>query len=1569
MRQDFYSQDSLRNGQPASPAEQRNLPMRAVLLDANGTMHDLWLPAVKEGKFAFAGAEGLVSIIAEADRWVAVCGGNGYFETMDGRHPNRVALQDRTLVKAAIGARIFSIYTETDYGTGNLFLPYYVERYTDIIIGRSPSCDLYCANPYVSRPHASLRWSGNSWTVTDLRSTNGVYVNGKAVASANLALGDVIYIMGVFIVIGSSYIAINNADDRVVLTTPRVRPIQRQSDMLYAKAEGPTPQSFFDRKPRKKYQLSVEPIEIDMPPAPMSANKIPLALRLGSSAVMGGRSIVTGNYVSALTSLVFPALTQGITEKDRKDYEEKRTLRYREYLQAKEEEISQEISYEQRFLNEITPNLNQMLRFSEDQDRLWERRKIDEDFLTVRLGRGDRPMVAEKQYPPKRFEMEPDFLLEEMYQLAEKPAILKNVPVSLSLREDWTVGIVGDHRKALYLVRNMIMALAVTHAYDDLKLALFVDREDAELFSFAKYLRHFWDNERNIRFFAASRADTQTVAKYLGDHWHTMMDEIGSKDIKAELKKQPSYIVFFLSKDLYDQAEFFKELLAQEAYSGISLVAAFDNAPKECSKLIDLRSGSTLVDLVHPEVEDQPFEMDQASQQTMDISMRQLTRANLRMDSQSFALPSMITFLEMYGAGRVEHLNPMARWVENNPVSSLAVPIGVGTDGKLFTLDLHEKRQGPHGLVAGMTGSGKSEFIITYILSMAVNFSPDEVAFILIDYKGGGLADAFVDPKRGIHLPHVVATITNLDGAAIQRSLVSIHSELKRRQAVFKQAKSETNEGTMDIYDYQKLYRNKRVKEPMPHLFIISDEFAELKKQQPEFMDELISTARIGRSLGVHLILATQKPGGVVNDQIWSNTKFRACLRVQDKGDSMEMLKRPEAAELKNTGRFYLQVGYNELFALGQSAWCGAGYYPQEEVISEKDESVRFLDDAGQTILQAKPRKKVQKKAESKQIVAIVQYLSDLAKREGIVPRSLWKEPLPKQLEYDSLEQQVDLATLSPLEAVVGLVDNVEHQEQFPLTVDFLASRHFWICGTSGSGKSHLIRTMLYSLMKRCTPSQFSYYIMDFSGGALKPAADTPWCGAYLTEENGPDFDRLLKMVQETVAKRKKIFAEADVTNFNSYLEVGTMPLMLVIIDNYTAIQGLKRGIDLYSSFGNYLKDAAGTGVCFLLSSNFINEIHSRTRQEIDYRIALQCKDKYEYTDVLGIRCNLNGTTTPGRGVCVVGGECMEYHAAMTDCTLNDNERAQAYRARLAELAARLPDGEQALRLPMASSDQSYEDFCLGFEPGRIPLGYLTADMKPVAIPLKQCYCMPVFLGNPNGVAPVWNNLIHAAAREQMELVIVRGAASSIFEKPELVPALRGYPKPVTMLDSSEEGMIQLSDILQRQTVARNVPRDEYCQQNGIPASAKNRALRAEKYIRARCGNLLVLFERFGDVAGLPQTETWSAIEKNLLTPMLERARGYCIYFFAGFYPEDEELRSPLIKSLNQSKLALLFGGQYSRQCLFNTFPMDLRRQEKVNPNYDRFSMFYRNDYYDMRMPCGPLVTRQEDPDDEAIVG
>lgn len=308
------------------------------------------------------------------------------------------------------------------------------------------------------------------------------------------------------------------------------------------------------------------------------------------------------------------------------------------------------------------------------------------------------------------------------------------------------------------------------------------------------------------------------------------------------------------SKILSEKCESTQQLLKYKnnrAFSVLLSASELKDLPKETKTVIFANgANSKMFDREDTTGKDVPFSSDIVNEAAVNSIAEDLANIELDLSTQRYSLPSMITFLEMFNVGKIEHLNSLTRWKENNPTITLQTPIGVDSYGGIFNLDLHEKFHGPHGLVAGMTGSGKSEFIITYILSLAVNFHPDEVAFILIDYKGGGLTGAFEDDDRGIKLPHLAGTITNLDGAAVKRSLISIQSELRRRQAIFNEARKVSNEGTMDIYKYQQLYRDKVVSEPVPHLFIISDEFAELKTQQPEFMEQLISAARIGRSLG-----------------------------------------------------------------------------------------------------------------------------------------------------------------------------------------------------------------------------------------------------------------------------------------------------------------------------------------------------------------------------------------------------------------------------------------------------------------------------------------------------------------------------------------------------------------------------------------------------------------------------------------------------------------------------------------------------------------------------------------------
>ena len=476
-------------------------------------------------------------------------------------------------------------------------------------------------------------------------------------------------------------------------------------------------------------------------------------------------------------------------------------------------------------------------------------------------------------------------------------------------------------------------------------------------------------------------------------------------------------------------------------------------------------------------------------------------------------LPTMISFLEMYDVGKVEQLNITNRWKNNDPTKSLQAPIGVDKNRELFKLDLHEKFYGPHGLIAGMTGSGKSEFIITYILSMAINYSPDEVSFILIDYKGGGLAGAFQNKETGMKLPHLAGSITNLDTVEMNRALSSIQSELRRRQRIFNDARDALNESTIDIYKYQRLFREGLVQEPVTHLFIISDEFAELKSQQPEFMDQLISTARIGRSLGVHLILATQKPAGIVDDQIWSNSKFRVCLKVQDKSDSMDMIKCPDAASLKETGRFYLQVGYNELFALGQSAWTGAKYYPTEKRKKKIDETINIVDNVGNVVKSLDTIKKdLDVKPQGEEITNIIKYLIKVSDERHISVKQLWLDKIPEFIYVEKLRQKYNyLPEKGVINPIIGELDDPNNQRQDILTLSLSADGNTIIYGSAGNGKELLLTTLIYSTIVDHTPSEVNFYILDFGGETLRAYNNAPQVGDVILSSQEEKVNNLYK--------------------------------------------------------------------------------------------------------------------------------------------------------------------------------------------------------------------------------------------------------------------------------------------------------------------------------------------------------------------------------------------------------------------------------------------------------------------------
>ena len=1565
------------------------LGLRVNLIGEDGHIDELLLPRFAEGKYRFAHTgEGLLSIEALNEQWVLCCEAGTCFVGMLSADCRQTPLIVRQMYFLHAGGRQYILYAETITKESSTFRNYRAYRGCSITFGRDNTNDIVSANGFVSHRHAVFSLTENGWEVRDLNSSNGVYVNHRRITAARLRLGDVVYLMGPRIIVGTDFLSICSGDTKLYIKPSALSVMQLTT---CGGACSQKKKELFNRSPRSRYSMEWPSIAVDAPPMPMRSDKMPLVLRMGSSAVMGGRSIMMGSYSMALTSLVFPFLTQRYTEKERKEYEERRVARYSEYLEQKKQEIEQECRHEYQVLNANYPSVSSVLNYSDGgSSRLWERRNTDDDFLTLRIGSGTIPMQAELEYPKERFEMEQDALEAQMYALAEQKYMIPKAPVMLSILQDRVCGVVGDRPYVLAFVRSLAAQLIMTHSYDEVKCVLLLEPEELDTFNTIRYLPHTWNNERTIRFLATSQPSASAIGEYLRREMEPLLSAKG--EAAKYRRTHPHYVVFALSRTLYDSLEVIKDVLAQDEKVGLSVVAAFEEQPKESTRIFRMNPTGKhqAYDLLHPDLAPQQFELDAYDEERYAASMKELANTSLMTIAGSYTLPKTFTFLEMFGVGKVEHLNLLKRWADSDPTRSLAAPIGVGTSGELFMLDLHEKRQGPHGLVAGMTGSGKSEFIITYILSMAVNFSPDEVAFLLIDYKGGGLTDAF-DKKNSdgstLHLPHLVGTITNLDGAAVSRSMISIESELERRQRIFKDAKVRCNESTMDIYDYQRLYRAHRVEEPLPHLFIISDEFAELKSQQPEFMDKLISTARIGRSLGVHLILATQKPSGVVNDQIWSNTKFRVCLRVQDTGDSQDMLKRPDAASLKDTGRFYLQVGYNEYFALGQSAWCGADYIPQDEVVQQKDESVQLIDDTAQTLLSAKPIKE-KKKAESKQIVAIVKYLSELAEREHILPRTLLPPALPKILTLAELKEAFSHSAPKKISALVGMIDDPTHQAQYALELNLQDSHHAILVGESGCGKTTLVQTMLLNLVQRYTPEQINFYILDFSSHLLNAFLCLPHCGAVLKEENESDIPRLFEMISAEIEKRRKMFAEMEVNSYTAYIQHRQLPLWLIVIDNLNAMSEMGGKTKLiYNSLDEYMRAGAAYGIKFFLASSRYNSFSIRVRQESEIRLAMQQKDKYSYDDVLGKRNDYIPPVVSGRGMCVWDGRALEFQAAEFTAEEQEDEqkRNNLLKIELAGCAERYRESQKAVQLPVLSETETYAEFMQRFEPGRIPLGYETGKIKPVALPLKQMYSLSVYCGNPEGTATIMANLIAAYQREKMELLIVKRTDKSLFEDSSGPLYYLNNDPHVSFLRCVEEDTDTLLNQLFEEMKFRKGLRVKYCEMHDLNPSEPATMLMAADYVRQHSKPFMVIFEGFIPyINALKKAEEKkeAAVNARMMEMIFagasskeqentskealrRRGIGYNMYYTA-FYAPGENSTEDTAKAFNPQKHILLMGGQYDKQNLVPKLPDEMRKKIQPEPFYNKGLMVYNGNGYPIQMPCGDLRVK-EDPDFESI--
>ncbi|MBS3610825.1 type VII secretion protein EssC, partial [Staphylococcus aureus] len=652
---------------------------------------------------------------------------------------------------------------------------------------------------------------------------------------------------------------------------------------------------------------------------------------------------------------------------------------------------------------------------------------------------------------------------------------------------------------------------------------------------------------------------------------------------------------------------------------GISLIFVEDvieSLPEHVDTIIDIKS-RTEGELITKEKELVQLKFTPENIDNVDKEYIARRLANLiHVEHLKNAIPDSITFLEMYNVKEVDQLDVVNRWRQNETYKTMAVPLGVRGKDDILSLNLHEKAHGPHGLVAGTTGSGKSEIIQSYILSLAINFHPHEVAFLLIDYKGGGMANLFKD------LVHLVGTITNLDGDEAMRALTSIKAELRKRQRLF--GEHDVNH----INQYHKLFKEGIATEPMPHLFIISDEFAELKSEQPDFMKELVSTARIGRSLGIHLILATQKPSGVVDDQIWSNSKFKLALKVQDRQDSNEILKTPDAADITLPGRAYLQVGNNEIYELFQSAWSGATYDIEGDKLEVEDKTIYMINDYGQ--LQAINKdlsglEDEETKENQTELEAVIDHIESITTRLEIEEvKRPWLPPLPENVYQEDLVE-TDFRKLwsddaKEVELTLGLKDVPEEQYQGPMVLQLKKAGHIALIGSPGYGRTTFLHNIIFDVARHHRPDQAHMYLFDFGTNGLMPVTDIPHVADYFTVDQEDKIAKAIRKIHDIISERKRLLSQERVVNIEQYnKETGnSIPNIFLIIDNYDTVKESPFMEEYEEMMSKVTREGLALGVYIILSGSRSSAIKSAIFTNIKTRVALYLFENNELTNIIG---------------------------------------------------------------------------------------------------------------------------------------------------------------------------------------------------------------------------------------------------------------------------------------------------------------------------------------------------------------
>ncbi|GAB2899327.1 FtsK/SpoIIIE domain-containing protein [Streptomyces mayteni] len=959
--------------------------------------------------------------------------------------------------------------------------------------------------------------------------------------------------------------------------------------------------------------------------------------------------------------------------------------------------------------------------------RLWERRRTDNDHLLLRVGTA--PLDSEVMLNDP---MQDDHKRQVLWKIAD-------APITLPLRTLGVIGFAGQGDTARALARWSIGQLAVLHSHVDVQLFVLTDGSGQHSWNWVRWLPHSRPlPEQNTNVLVGT--DAETIGARIAE-LTALLDARQKARKEARSKgqttfKDPDIVVVFDGSRRMRSLPGVIRLLTEGREASMFAICLDDEErflPGECQAVVVAEpnpdriadSGprqagyatgfhtflatpggapaagqptpgtgqpvSTLTQVADRLRVEQAgawrirgVRPDWVLPEWCELLSRALAPIrDISGESEDAALPSASRLLDVIEMEPPTSGAIAARWRLGG--QSTEAVIGESYDGA-FAIDL--RRDGPHGLIAGTTGSGKSELLQTIVASLAVANTPENMTFVLVDYKGGS---AF---KDCVQLPHTVGMVTDLDNYLVERALASLGAELTRREHIL------AGVGAKDIEDYQDLLRrNPGSLAPLPRLLIVIDEFASMVRELPDFVKGLVNIAQRGRSLGIHLLLATQRPSGVVSPEIRANTNLRIALRVTDGSESTDVIDAPDAGFIaKSTpGRAYVRLGATSLVPFQSGRVGGRRPGAVDTTVSRPWLGRLDWHDLGRAQLR-RPAGQKSEEEEITDLKVLVDAVIEADQQVGYPKQhSPWLPALPEKTLLAELEHPVPAGALRA--APFGVEDLPEQQARRSLAIDFKTFSHMLVGGQPRSGRSQLLRTIAGSLAWVHSAADVHIYGIDCGNGALNALTKLPNCGAVVSRTQIERVRRLLRRLRQELDRRQELLARdalADISEQRSVAaQENRLPHIVVLLDRWEGWGNTLGEIDhgaLTDELYTLMREGASVGIHLIIAGDR-TVLSGRIATLTEDRYALRLSDRGDYTNV-GLSARKVPENIPD-GRMIRNQVATQIQVAVLADELSGQAQAAALEAIGAwanERDAAVPRAKRPLRVDVLPSRLTFED-------------------------------------------------------------------------------------------------------------------------------------------------------------------------------------------------------------------------------------------------------------------------------------